>query len=77
MTSDLDLLQAVFDLAPLAADAAFAVVTLASAIAAMTPTPRDDDYWGRAYRIVEILALNIGRAKQMPPNRAGGRFVSD
>lgn len=77
MTDETSILQTVFDLAPLAADAAFAIIAFASAIAALTTTPRDDDFWGRAYRIVEILALNIGRAKQVPPNRAGGRFVSD
>jgi hypothetical protein len=40
-----------------------AVVTLASAIAASTPTPKKGSVLGKAYRIVDILALNIGKAK--------------
>lgn len=39
------------------------VVTLASAIAAVTPTPSDDTWAGKAYKIVDWLALNIGKAK--------------
>ena len=42
---------------------ATAIVTAASAIAALTPTPRDDTWVGKAYRVVDWLALNIGRAK--------------
>jgi hypothetical protein len=42
---------------------ATAIVTAASAIAALTPTPQDDTWVGKAYRIVDWLALNIGRAK--------------
>tara|TARA_B100000497_G_C7604804_1_gene363282 strand:+ start:16 stop:201 length:186 start_codon:yes stop_codon:yes gene_type:complete len=42
---------------------ATAIVTAASAIAALTPTPTDDTWVGKAYRIVDWLALNIGRAK--------------
>ena len=42
---------------------ATAIVTAASAIAALTPTPRDDTWVGKAYRIVDWLALNVGRAK--------------
>jgi len=42
---------------------ATAIVTAASAIAALTPTPADDTWVGKAYRIVDWLALNIGRAK--------------
>ena len=40
----------------------------------------NSDYFravGKIYRIVEILALNVGRAKEGPPNRAGGRFVAE
>jgi hypothetical protein len=75
MTTEPVSLQAIFDIAPLVIDAAFAIVAVASAVAALTPTPRDDDFWGRAYGVLEILALNIGRAKQVPPNRVGGRFA--
>lgn len=45
----------------------FAVVTTiiaaASAIAALTPTPKDDTLIGKAYRIIDWLALNIINAK--------------
>lgn len=39
----------------------------ASAIAAMTPTPKDDAFIGKVYKVIEILALNFGRAKELPP----------
>jgi len=38
-------------------------VTLASAIAAATKTPKDDHWVGKAYRILDLFALNYGRAK--------------
>jgi len=41
------------------------VVSVASAIAAVTPTPKDDLWVGKAYKIIEILALNVGKAKQL------------
>ena len=40
-----------------------AVVTAASAIAALTPTPKDDGFASKAYKVVDWLALNIGKAK--------------
>ena len=39
------------------------VVALASAIAALTPTPRDDGWVAKAYKVVDLLALNVGKAK--------------
>ncbi len=47
----------------------FAVVSVASLITALTPTPRDDEMVGRIYRIIEAVALNVGHAKDTPPNR--------
>lgn len=45
----------------------FAVVTTiiaaASAIAALTPTPKDDTLIGKAYKIIDWLALNVIKAK--------------
>ena len=38
-------------------------VTAASAIAALTPTPADDKLIGKLYKIIDFLALNIGKAK--------------
>jgi hypothetical protein len=48
---------------------AFAVISTASLVAAVTPTPRDDIIIGKLYRVVETLALNVGHAKETPPNR--------
>ena len=40
-----------------------AVVFVASAIAAVTPTPKDDKWIGKLYKIIDVCALNIGKAK--------------
>jgi hypothetical protein len=45
-------------------EVALAVHAAASLICALTPTRRDDDFLGKAYKVLEFLALNIGRAKQ-------------
>lgn len=39
------------------------IVTLFSAIAALTPTPKDDGWAKMAYKLVDWLALNVGKAK--------------
>lgn len=39
------------------------IVTGASALAALTPTPKDDTLIGKLYKVVDVLALNIGKAK--------------
>ena len=39
------------------------IVTVASAIAALTPTPKDDNIVGKLYKVVDFLAINIGKAK--------------
>ncbi|SEA22726.1 hypothetical protein [Rubrimonas cliftonensis] len=57
-------------------EVAFAAIALASAITALTPTPRDDIFVGKIYKILEAVALNVGAAKQVAPNRLGGRFVA-
>lgn len=41
-----------------------AAVTLASAIAALTPTPKQGSVLAQVYKLVDLLALNIGKAKQ-------------
>ena len=43
--------------------AATAVVAAASAVCALTPTPKDDGVVRKLYVIVEWLALNVGKAK--------------
>lgn len=40
------------------------VVAVASAICALTPTPKDDGIVRKLYVIVEWMALNIGKSKQ-------------
>jgi hypothetical protein len=40
------------------------IVAACSAIAALTPTPVDDGIVSKLYKVVDFLALNIGRAKQ-------------
>ena len=39
-----------------------ALVAAASSIAALTPTPTDDTWVAKAYKIVDWLALNVGKA---------------
>lgn len=56
---------------------AFAIIAVASSIAAVTKTPSDDEWIGKVYKIVDILALNVGYAKDKPRKTAGGRFVAD
>lgn len=43
---------------------ATAVVTLASAVAAATPTPKAGTTRAKAYKVIDFLALNIFKAKQ-------------
>jgi len=57
-------------------DALFAVVAVASAIAAMTRTPSDDLWVGKIYRLIDMLALNVGYAKEETKSK-GGRFVPE
>tara|TARA_R100001509_G_scaffold149577_1_gene108072 strand:+ start:319 stop:483 length:165 start_codon:yes stop_codon:yes gene_type:complete len=40
------------------------VVCAASIVCALTPTPKDDQMIGKLYKLIEMLALNIGKAKQ-------------
>lgn len=39
------------------------IVACASAIAALTPTPKDDAWVAKVYKVVDWLALNVGKAK--------------
>ena len=38
-------------------------VTVASLIASLTPTPKDDTIVAKLYKYVDLLALNVGKAK--------------
>lgn len=42
---------------------ALAIHAVASIICALTPTRKDDEILGKIYKVLEFLALNIGRAK--------------
>ena len=39
------------------------LVALASAICAITPTPKDDAVVAKVYKVLEMFALNVGKAK--------------
>ena len=39
------------------------IVAVASAIAALTPTPKDDTIVGKIYKVIDLLAINVGKAK--------------
>jgi len=56
----MDILKIISDIAVIAP----MVVTVCSVIAAATPTPKDDQWIAKLYKIIEILAINIGKAKQ-------------
>ena len=45
-------------------ESALAVHAAASAITALTPTPKDDSAVRKLYRIIELLALVTSRTKQ-------------
>lgn len=45
-------------------EVALAIHAAASAICALTPTPKDDALIGKLYKVIETLALVVGRAKQ-------------
>lgn len=43
------------------------IIAIASMVCAITPTPKDDVMLGKVYKILELLALNVGKAKM--PNK--------
>ncbi len=45
------------------------IITVSSLIAASTPTPKDDAWIGKLYKLIDLCALNIGKAK----DKSGGR----
>jgi hypothetical protein len=42
---------------------ALAIHAVASIICALTPTQKDDTVVGFVYKVIEFLALNVGKAK--------------
>jgi len=45
-------------------EVALAIHAACSAICALTPTPKDDAFARKVYRLIEIGGLVIGKAKQ-------------
>ena len=45
------------------------IVTVASLIAASTPTPKDDIWIGKIYKLIDMLAINVGKAKEVSPKK--------
>lgn len=43
------------------------LMAAASAITALTPTPRDDAALAKLYRLIELIGLVVGKAKREPP----------
>lgn len=43
---------------------ATAVVSVASVVASMTDTPKDDEIIGKIYKVLNVLALNFGKFRQ-------------
>ena len=46
-----------------------AIVTISSIVAASTPTPKDDVWIGKLYKVIDMLAMNIGKAKEVAPKK--------
>ena len=40
-----------------------AIIAIASIIAAVTPTPKDNEWLEKAMKFVNMLAVNVGNAK--------------
>ncbi|MDP1627517.1 hypothetical protein [Parvibaculum sp.] len=45
-------------------EAVLAIVGAASAVAAATPTKKDDNIIGTISRVIDVIALNVGHAKR-------------
>ena len=53
----LDLILKLIQLAPW-------VISGASLICALTPTPKDDIWLGKVYKLIDWCAINVGKAKE-------------
>ncbi len=40
-----------------------AAIAIASIIASLTPTPKDDAWIGKLYKLIDLVAFNFGKAK--------------
>ena len=50
------------------------LVTLASAVAAVTPTPKKGSFLSKVYKVIDILAFNIGKAKYVGDDEIDGKI---
>lgn len=46
-----------------------AVVALASAVAAITPTPKEGSFLAKLYKVIDLAAINVGKSKTNRQNR--------
>jgi len=58
------MIQAILSVIPDWIEALSLLVASASVIAASTSTPKDDTIIAKIYKIVDLLAINWGKAKQ-------------
>ena len=59
----MDAFLEIFDQLPAWAVAITSLVTACAGIAALTPTKIDDKVFGAALRVINVVGLNIGKAK--------------
>ena len=45
------------------------IVTVCSAVAATTETPKDDAFFAKVYKWIDLFALNFGKAKQLAASK--------
>ena len=57
------MLQTIMENIDLILTVAAGIVSVASLIAAGTKTPAPDTFLGKVYKVIDFLALNIGKAK--------------
>lgn len=43
------------------------IISVASIVAAGTETPDPNSRLGKAYKIIDLVAINVGKAKQLSP----------
>lgn len=60
----MDILNYAINNADTIISAATGVVTIASVITASTDTPKPETFLGKLYKVLEILALVIGKTKK-------------
>lgn len=58
----------ILDMLPEIIEVALAVIAVASAFTAVTPSPKDDSVLARLRAILEMLALNVGHARPGKPH---------